>query len=152
MLFQNGNVGTGQLKICKLPGTDVAVNTPFSFQVNGQNQYVVPAGYCVLAGQFPIGTQVTVQEVSQVGYQVTTITVDPAGSLVSSDPTLGTATVTIGTGTTQISFSNQGVPTPTPTDTPTNTPTSTPTPTHTRSTRWSFPPKRLRAPLAPDAW
>ena len=133
VFFRNKNVGTeevGYLKICKIAGTGVTIGTPFIFHVDNQ-VYVVPAGYCVLNGTFLVGTEVTVQEVVPTGYQLTSITVDPSGRLVSLDLINGSVTVMIGTGVTVTTFTNQAVPTITPSMTPTSTVTSTPTDTPT---------------------
>src|SRR4030095_10777958 len=57
----------GQLKVCKSAGAGVTVGQLFTINVNNTS-YSVPAGptnggYCVLAGQFPLNLDVTVQEV-----------------------------------------------------------------------------------------
>ena len=148
VFFRNKNLENGHLKICKIAGTGVTLETPFTFVVNGTSTHTVPAGYCVFDGLFPVGTQVTVQEQWQVGYQLTDIAADPSGRLVSADLATGQGIVTIGSGVTVIYFTNQatmfthtptitltststGTPTntqtPTPTDTPTAVPTDTPT-------------------------
>jgi hypothetical protein len=110
--------------------------------VNG-TPYNVPAGadsgFCVLAGQFPLNTQVTVQEVIPAGYIVSRIEVKPDGRVVSKNVTLGKVVIKIGTGVTEAIFTNKssGLPTKTPTPivtpkatrTPLTTPTATPAPT-----------------------
>jgi hypothetical protein len=53
----------GQLKVCKAIGVGVIKGDVFSFTVNNTN-YSIQAGYCVLAGQFPLDTQVTIKESS----------------------------------------------------------------------------------------
>jgi hypothetical protein len=135
VFFRNRNVGTeeiGYLKICKSVGTGVTIGTPFMFLVDTQG-YTVPAGYCTLAGTFLVGTEVTVQEVVPSGHQLTGISVDPSGRLVSLDLINGSVTVTIGAGVTVTSFTNEALPTNTPTITPTSTVTSTPTDTPTNT-------------------
>ena len=102
VLFRNKNVVTGEigyLKICKIAGTGVTIGTPFMFHVDSQ-AYIVPAGYCILDGTFLVGTEVTVHDVVPTGYQLTSITVDPSGRLVSLDLINGSVTVMIGTGIT----------------------------------------------------
>jgi len=98
--------------------------------VNGTS-YSVPAGpdngYCVLAGQFPLNTQLTIQEVIPAGYIVARIEVKPDGRTVSKNVSLGTVVVKMGTGVTEVIFTNR-VPT-----TPTATPQFTATPKPTRT-------------------
>ena len=89
----------------------------------------------MLAGQFPLNTQVTIQEVIPAGYVVSRIQVMPDGRTVSKNVTLGKVVVKIGTGVTEVIFTNKvsGLPTKTPTPfatpKPTRTPLTTPTPT-----------------------
>lgn len=116
--FVNGTsgAGTGQLKICKVAGPGVALGQNFIITANG-TKYTVPAGpasqggYCVVDGTFPIGTQVTVQEAPPFPYGVLGISVNPpnriAGAPVVSSGT-GQATVTIGSGFTEVVFTNIG--------------------------------------------
>jgi hypothetical protein len=86
----------------------------------------------VLAGQFPLNTQVTVQETIPSGYVVSAIQVKFASREISRDISIGKVVVKIGTGVTEVIFTNStGVP---PTATPTKVstkPTKTPTPTKT---------------------
>lgn len=108
---------TGQLKICKIAGTGVAVTTAFTISANGVS-YTVPAGpasengFCVLDGTFPVGTVVTVQETVRTGFALGSITVNPPDRQ-SVAPNLGTGTVVvkIGTGFTEVAFTNNLVPT-----------------------------------------
>jgi len=99
--------------------------------VNG-TPYSVPAGpengYCVLAGQFPLNTQVTVQEVIPAGYVVASIDVLPDSRRVSKNLSIGKVVVKIGTGVTEVIFKNKvsGLPTKTPTPVVTPKPTRTP--------------------------
>src|SRR5215216_5721047 len=120
----------GQLKVCKVAGAGVPVGTLFTITVNGTS-YSVPAGpdngYCVLAGQFPLNTQLTIQEVIPAGYIVARIEVKPDGRTVSKNVSLGTVVVKMGTGVTEVIFTNR-VPT-----TPTATPQFTATPKPTRT-------------------
>ena len=98
--------------------------------------YNVPAGadngLCVLAGQFPINTQVTVQETIPAGYYVARIEVKPDGRVISKNVTLGKVVIKIGTGVTEAIFTNRASGTPTATPQPpqpTRTPNGSPTPT-----------------------
>ncbi|MCI0558134.1 MAG: hypothetical protein MN733_06535, partial [Nitrososphaera sp.] len=96
--------------------------------------YTVPAGddngLCVLAGQFPINTQVTVQETIPSGYVVASIDVLPDSRRVSKNLSIGKVVVKIGTGVTEVIFKNKvsGLPTKTPTAIVTPKPTRTPGP------------------------
>src|SRR5215510_2959672 len=119
----------GQLKVCKSAGAGVTVGQLFTINVNNTS-YSVPAGptdggYCVLAGQFPINLDVTVQEVIPAGYDVSNIEVKPDRA-VNTDVALGKAVVEIGSGVTEVIFTNRASGLPTPTAGPTNTPTATP--------------------------
>ena len=93
-----------------MAGAGVPVGTLFTITVNG-TPYSVPAGtnngYCVLAGQFPLNTHVTVQEVIPAGYVVSRIEVLPNGRAVSKNVTLGKVVVKIGTGVTEAIFTNK---------------------------------------------
>jgi hypothetical protein len=116
--FINGTsgAGTGQLKICKVAGLGVALGQNFIIKANGTS-YTVPAGpasqggYCVVDGTFPIGMQVTVQEAPPFPYGVLGISVNPAsrsaGAPVVSNGN-GQVTVTIGSGFTEVTFTNIG--------------------------------------------
>jgi streptogramin lyase len=116
--FVNGTsgVGTGQLKLCKVAGPGVALGQNFNITANGTS-YTVPAGpasqggYCIVDGTFPIGTQVTVQEMPPFPYGVLGISVNPpsrsAGAAVLSNGN-GQVTVTIGSGFTEVVFTNIG--------------------------------------------
>ena len=127
-------VELGQLKVCKVAGTGVEVGTPFTFKVNGKT-YSVPAGpsdrngYCILAGQYPVGNEVTIEEVTPSGYYVSRIEVKP-DRVVSKNTSQGIVTVQIVSGVIEAIFTNKvlGLPTSTATSTPgpTKTPTSTP--------------------------
>jgi hypothetical protein len=117
----------GQLKLCKVAGTGVRLGQVFTFTV-GSSTYNVPAGYCVLAGQYSLNTKVTIKETIPSGYFVARIEVKPDGRTVSKSVSQGEVIVKIGSGVTEVIFTNK-VDTPTPT--PTNTPNGTPTPTKT---------------------
>jgi len=128
-------VELGQLKVCKVAGSGVEQGTLFSFRVNG-NLYSIPAGpadrngYCILAGQYPVNTQVTIEEVIPSGYYVSRIEVRPDRT-ISKDTGQGKATVNIVSGVIEAIFTNRAIGSPTqmPTSTtprPTKTATSTP--------------------------
>jgi hypothetical protein len=106
------SAATGEFTICKIAGTGVTAGTNFSFDVGGTT-VVVPAGSCVPAGQFPIGSNVTVQESVPSGMQVSAISVPgtDGATLVSSDLAAATAVVMIGGFHNSVSFTNQVIPT-----------------------------------------
>ena len=119
----------GQLKVCKSAGAGVTAGQFFTINVNNTS-YNVPAGptdggYCVLAGQFPLNSDVTIREVISAGYVVSNIEVKPDRA-VSTDVTSGTAVIEIGSGVTEVIFTNRASGLPTPTLGPSNTPTATP--------------------------
>jgi len=106
VVFVNRKVELGQLKVCKAIGTGVTKGQMFNFTV-GSTAYTIPAGYCVLAGQYSLGTQVTIKETKlPTGYFVQSINVQPDGRTVSSSTSLAQAVVRIGSGITEVSFKN----------------------------------------------
>ncbi|HJS18829.1 MAG TPA: hypothetical protein VJ785_08770 [Anaerolineales bacterium] len=139
----NTPANVGQLKVCKVAGTGVTPGTPFTISVNG-TPYSVPAGddlgfgLCVLAGQFPLNTEVTVQESIPAGYEVSKLEVKPDGRTVSMNVPLGNAVVRIGSGVTEVIFTNRidGLPTSTPTGPKVTQTPGGPTPTAGPSTGW----------------
>jgi hypothetical protein len=133
MLTQTAELG--QLKVCKVAGSGVVVGTSFAFRVNGSN-YSVPAGpadrngYCILAGQYPVNSEITIEEIIPDGYYVSRIEVKPDRT-VSKDTAGGIVTVRIVSGVIEAIFTNKVAGSPTPTRTPTSVHTSTPRPTKT---------------------
>jgi len=125
-------VELGQLKVCKVAGSGVEQGTLFSFRVNG-NLYSIPAGpadrngYCILAGQYPVNTQVPIEEVIPSGYYVSRIEVRPDRT-ISKDTGQGKATVNIVSGVIEAIFTNRAI------GSPTQMPTST-TPRPTKRQR-----------------
>src|SRR5689334_16304275 len=108
----------GELKICKIAGSGVTLGQLFAFKL-GSNTFNVPAGpadrngYCVLAGQYPLNTQLTVEEVIPAGYFVSTIQVRPDSNRVTSTASQGVVTIKIGSGVTEVIFTNKVIaPTP----------------------------------------
>ncbi|MFZ0226215.1 MAG: hypothetical protein WAL41_04545, partial [Mycobacterium sp.] len=107
---------TGQLKICKVAGPGINVGQPFTFMTSYTNStgkitsahYSVeagpgPQGYCVLAGTYPVGTQVTVRETLPAG-DYTSINVQPPAN--AGKETTNSVVVTIGQGITEVTFTN----------------------------------------------
>ena len=128
---------TGQIKVCKVAGAGVTVGTNFTFTV-GTATVTVPAGAgpggnCVIVGGatptlFPVLSQVSIDETVPTGTNVTSIVVAPATRLVGS-PNLaaGQVSITVGTGVTEVTFTDASAATPTNTSTATPTRTATPT-------------------------
>jgi hypothetical protein len=134
----------GQLKVCQVAGSGIPQGQVFTIKVGNIN-YNVPAGYCVLAGQFSLNTQVTVQENIPAGYYVSGIEVKPDTRTVSKDTAIGVVIVKIGSGVTEVIFTNRIVGTPTATSTPV-TVTSTPRPTRTPTSTPSCAPNCTPTP------
>jgi hypothetical protein len=81
----------GLLKVCKVAGPGIALNTPFQFSVTPSGGGTVPAGpapagYCWIMGSYAVGTPIVVTEQAVPGVIVTGIT---------GTPTFSTATYTI---------------------------------------------------------
>jgi hypothetical protein len=104
----------GTLKICQIAGSGVAVGTEFGFTTSATSGTTdVPAGpdpgYCEIAStSIQQGRQVTVTQNIPAGDKVTAIKVDPSGRQVGSvDLTHGQVTVTIGSGVTEVTYTDQ---------------------------------------------
>ena len=103
--------GEGLLKICKVAGTGVPVGAPFSFLAASSTLTVpagpAPGGTCVVGPRFPLGTKITVVETIPEGHLVSSIDVAPASQLLGT-PNLagGSVDVTIGTGVTEVTFTD----------------------------------------------
>ena len=108
----------GNVQICKVAAIGVAVGANFTFTVAPENAAshtvtvaagAAPNGTCASAGDFHIGTMLTIAESPQTGIKTTGIVVSPAGAQQgTSDLTAGRATVIVGTGTTTLTYTNQG--------------------------------------------
>jgi len=67
----------------------------------------VQGGYCVLAGNFPVNTQVTIQETPKPPFVPSGITVNE-GQLMACQPPSGYCTVaTVIPGITEVTFTNR---------------------------------------------
>lgn len=101
----------GILTVCKAAGSGIVAGTNFQF-VAGGRVIAVPAGECRAGGSFPFGTLVSVAEVSEPDTRVAAIEVVPPNRMVGN-PSLtdGTVTVAIGPIVTQVTFTNETVPT-----------------------------------------
>jgi len=107
----------GNVQVCKVAGVGVVTGTNFTFTLSsagGSKTVIVaagagPAGTCVNAGDFRVGTTVDVREAAQQGVSTTGIVVSPAGAQQgTSDLADRSATVVAGVGTTTLTFTNQG--------------------------------------------
>jgi uncharacterized membrane protein len=99
------------LKVCKVAGLGIAIGTPFTFTA-GSGTFTVPAGpgpggTCVLAASFPVGSTVTVSEAILAGNIVSGIAVAPAGRLVGPNLAAGSVSVTLGSGVTEVTFTDK---------------------------------------------
>lgn len=108
----------GILKVCKVAGSGIANFLPYTFTANGGPAVTVPSGpspggYCNILGAFPPGTIVTVQENASVGSAAALIGVEPVARLVagSKDVAGRKVKVKIGSGVTEVTFTNRAVKT-----------------------------------------
>ena len=100
----------GLLKICKVAGPGIAVGTPFTFTA-GSSAVTVPAGpapggTCVIGPSLPVCTSAAVTETIPSGDAVSNITVAPPGQSVSTNLAKGIANVTIGSGVTEVTYTD----------------------------------------------
>ncbi len=102
--------GDGTLKLCKVAGPGVAVGTPFIFTVGATSVTVpagpAPGGYCNVGPSLAVGSNATVQETIPPGDAVSSITAYPAGQLTSTNTASGTANVMIGSGVTEVTYTD----------------------------------------------
>jgi hypothetical protein len=115
-VFAQGTSAPGILKVCKVAGPGVAVGGSFTFTATaGSNPTPIPpvpagpapGGTCMVGPSFPVSTPVTVVETSiPAGATVSSITVAPPGQQVGS-PNGGSVTITIGSGVTEVTFTNK---------------------------------------------
>ena len=95
----------GTIKVCKVAGAGVPAGTEFAFTV-GAVQTTAKAGSCSLPITVPAG-DVTVTEAATADFQVSAITADPAGTLVSADLAARTAVVkALSDKVTEVAFTN----------------------------------------------
>jgi hypothetical protein len=118
--FTNVAVPPGVLKVCKIAGDASLLNAVFNFTVNGTPVEAIagPAsqgGFCTVVGSFAVNTQVTITEQAVDGVAVSAIVVAPSDRIVgTANLSARTVTAVIGTGTTDVSFTNRVVPPPGP--------------------------------------
>jgi len=111
--FTNCLSGPGELKICKVAGSNDLLNDMFMFTVKGfgppMNYWVEagppPGGYCVVAGMYAAGTPVLVTEPGgQHGSMTSNIAVAPADR---QGKTTSTSVIAkIDSGTTEVTFTD----------------------------------------------
>jgi hypothetical protein len=105
---------SGILKVCKVAGTGIPVGTPFNFVISTTVAHGVlnnlpagpaPGGTCKVGPSFAVGTSVDVSEAPSAGNTVSNITVAPPGGTLNLPA--GSVNVTIGSGVTEVTFTNQ---------------------------------------------
>jgi hypothetical protein len=102
----------GFLKICIVAGPGVTTGNPFSFTavwVTGSSKVRVLAGSCAFGPSLPVGTAVTLTEVTiPAGNSVSSIAVVPPAQILGTANTgTGTVSVTIGSGVTEVTYTDQ---------------------------------------------
>jgi hypothetical protein len=116
--FTNYEAPPGQLKVCKIAGAGVTVNTAFIFAVNAGAPFRVEAGpldqggdCVVVPGTFQVGTAVTVAEVLPAGDAAPTITVNGVSTLSAGCTPIHSCVVAeMGPGINEVSFTNSCPP------------------------------------------
>jgi len=117
VIFTNSAVPLPQagLRVCKVAGAGVPVNTPATFVVGGSSVTVAagpgPTGTCSDPVMVAANSSVAVHENVPSNTQVTSITANGTGNLVSSDLPNGDALVQVGPGGTGLSvtYTNQAL-------------------------------------------
>jgi len=101
------------LKICKVAGEGVDVGTPFTFDIDGTDSIVVPAGpppggYCAVYEEttFPVGATIEVQEIGPQGYEVTDITVSTPAGPINLDLDAKSVEIEASAGIDEVTFTN----------------------------------------------
>jgi hypothetical protein len=103
--FTNTGGGLGLLKVCVIAGSGITPGTRFSFAM-GAVSFLAPAGYCVQRGLLPVGTVVSITEISSPNALASAISVLPAPRQGAVDLGAQTVTATVGVGVTEIYFTN----------------------------------------------
>jgi len=109
----------GRLKVCKVAGPGVAVGRSFNFMTPDSPVPVsvvagtAPRGYCTLGPEFIDGSIVEVKEVIPPGIVVSGISVNPPARLAGPpDLDAGSVNVAIGSGITEVTFTDRAKSTP----------------------------------------
>jgi hypothetical protein len=104
-----GPANNGILKIC-VAGSGAAQGTQFAFTAGTWSGSVragpAPGGYCIVGPSLPTGSLATIQQTISPYDAVSSITVAPLGQLVSTNVASGTANVTIGSGATEVTYTD----------------------------------------------
>jgi len=111
----NGSV----LKVCKVAGSGVPVGQSFTFTENAGGQTVgpfavaagtAPGQSCGYATDYQVGTKVSIAEVATPGIAATSIVVSGTGASQSNtNLNAGTVTATVGSGITEVDYTNSVV-------------------------------------------
>lgn len=98
----------GTLKICKVAGPGITPGTYFPFTVGTWSGSVpagpAPGGYCIVGPSLPVGSTATIQEAIPRGDVVSSIVAAPSSA--STNLATGTATVPIGNGVTEVTYTD----------------------------------------------
>lgn len=106
---------SGTLSVCNASGAR-PVTSPFAYTLaapgsaGGSQTFTIAVGACSPPVFYPIRTAVVVTEQVPTGSAVTSISISPAGAstIASKDPAGGTATVTIRSGQSRLTFTTSG--------------------------------------------
>jgi hypothetical protein len=106
--------GSGLLKVCKVAGAGVAVSTPITFTAGGTPLTVPagpgPGGFCVVGPALSQGSTATVAEAVPPDIRVSSISVAPPDRVVGTpDLEGGSVVVSIGSGVTEVTFTNEAL-------------------------------------------
>ena len=113
--FTNYAAPPGLLKLCKVAGDKLTLGQVFTFTVtvgNQRNVYMVTAGppeqggYCVLAGNFPVNTQVTIAETPKPPFVPTQIKVNEGQIMACQPPSIYCGVASVIPGITEVTFTN----------------------------------------------
>jgi len=110
---------SGTLSACNTAGAPAPTGSfLFTFaapgSAGGTTSYNVAIGSCTGKVYYPVGTQVLVSETVPSGDSVTSITLTGDGTLNASTPSAGTATVTVNSGDTVVTFVTKAAGAPPP--------------------------------------
>jgi hypothetical protein len=105
-------VAEGTLSVCAASGTRTVTGTfTYTFaapaSAGGTQTVTVAVGACSTPTFYPVGTQVAVLEAVPSGDAVTAITLAGASTLAAT-PAAGSATVTVGSGASSVTFATSG--------------------------------------------
>jgi Protein of unknown function (DUF642) len=113
--FTNYAAPPGLLKLCKVAGDQSTLGQVFTFTVTGGGQrhvYMIQAGppqqggNCVLAGNFPVNTQVMIAETPKPPFVPSGITVNEGQLMPCRPPSIYCAVAAVIPGITEVTFTN----------------------------------------------